>query len=408
MSYNDYDNRLEGYGDRRRNDEYGERRYDDPERRDDYGSRRTNDRDAPGDYGGSRSDDRERRDDYGSRRFDDNRESRDNYGERSNDARDRREDYDERRHDDRDRRDNYGERRQEGGGYGEAGDTRREAEPGYGERRQELREHGASGYGSGHPVGDLSYGSRRPDDPLYGGGGSQGDNYYDQSNRFDDEPNRRTGAPGGDLGGQSGGRFGGGSGGRDEYSIANSGTSNAGSPLKAVGAGSSYDFSGAETVAYERAGSSGDRSLFGTALSLLSGKKQSLEQEDVDEDDAVRQHKQFYGGGGQVNSQASSGNLGAAAAMQALKMFTGGQQDSSGGSSGGNSQNQFIGMAMAHAAELFDKESAQGHTQPDANKQDVVASAAQMALKMYLKSQMGGGNANSGGGGLMSLASKFL
>jgi hypothetical protein len=36
-----------------------------------------------------------------------------------------------------------------------------------------------------------------------------------------------------------------------------------------------------------------------------------------------------------------------------------------------------------------------------------VASAAQMALKMFMKSEMGGGGSSSGGG-LMSLASKFL
>jgi hypothetical protein len=47
-----------------------------------------------------------------------------------------------------------------------------------------------------------------------------------------------------------------------------------------------------------------------------------------------------------------------AAAMQALKMFTGGQ----GGGSGGGSQNQFVGMAMAQAAKLFDQQSASGNT----------------------------------------------
>lgn len=48
-----------------------------------------------------------------------------------------------------------------------------------------------------------------------------------------------------------------------------------------------------------------------------------------------------------------------------------------------------------------------------ASKQDVVAQAAQMALKMWMKSEMGGsaGGAGAGAGGssgLMSLASKLL
>lgn len=47
-----------------------------------------------------------------------------------------------------------------------------------------------------------------------------------------------------------------------------------------------------------------------------------------------------------------------------------------------------------------------------ANKQDAVGQAAQMALKMYMKSEMGGGKSHTGqsggSGGLMSLASRFL
>jgi hypothetical protein len=88
--------------------------------------------------------------------------------------------------------------------------------------------------------------------------------------------------------------------------------------------------------------------------------------------------------------------------MQALKMFTGG---SSGGSSGGGGQNQFIGMAMAQASKLFDQQSASGNAHPDATKESAVQQAAQTALQMYMKSQMGGGG---GASGLMGLASKFL
>jgi len=93
--------------------------------------------------------------------------------------------------------------------------------------------------------------------------------------------------------------------------------------------------------------------------------------------------------------------------MQALKMFTGGSGGGGGGmggSSGGGSQNQFVGMAMSEASKLFDQQSANGQVAPGTDKQSAINSAAKMAFQMYMKSQGGG----SGGGGLMSLASKFL
>jgi hypothetical protein len=91
---------------------------------------------------------------------------------------------------------------------------------------------------------------------------------------------------------------------------------------------------------------------------MLSGKKDKLKDEDVDEDDAVKQHEKFYGGGGHGgNEQASSNNVGAAAAMQAMKMFNNGSnEDAKGG------QNKFIGMAMGQAAQLFDKQQSEGKT----------------------------------------------
>jgi hypothetical protein len=51
---------------------------------------------------------------------------------------------------------------------------------------------------------------------------------------------------------------------------------------------------------------------------------------------------------------------------------------------------------------------------PEATKQDAVAQAAQMALKLYLKSEMSGGSgggSSSGGGAagtILNLAGKFL
>jgi len=133
--------------------------------------------------------------------------------------------------------------------------------------------------------------------------------------------------------------------------------------------------------------------------------KDKANNEDVDEDDAVKQHQKMYGSDGN-NEQASSNNVGAAAAMQALKMFNGGsQEDAKGG------QNKFIGLAMGQAAQLFDQQQAQGKTSPGATKQDAVAQAAQMALKFYMKSEAGGSGGSGGGsgmGGLLNIASKFM
>jgi hypothetical protein len=146
------------------------------------------------------------------------------------------------------------------------------------------------------------------------------------------------------------------------------------------------DLSGAASHAQEHAGDSGDSSIFSSVINHLG------------------QNKQFFGGGGSSQS-ASSGSMGAAAAMQALKMFTGGSSGSSGSSSqGGNSQNAFIGMAMAQASKLFDQQSSQGNVSSGSNKESAVQQAGEMALKMYMKSQGGG----SGASGLLSMASKFL
>lgn len=89
--------------------------------------------------------------------------------------------------------------------------------------------------------------------------------------------------------------------------------------------------------------------------------------------------------------------MGSAAAMQALKMFSGGQ-------GGGQSQNQFIAMAMGEASKLFDQQASQGNVAEGHDKNSAVMQAGEMALKMYMKSQGGGGGAS----GLMGLASKFM
>lgn len=95
--------------------------------------------------------------------------------------------------------------------------------------------------------------------------------------------------------------------------------------------------------------------------------------------------------------------MGSAAAMQALKMFSGG---GSGNSQGGNSQNAFLGMAMAEAGKLFDQQSSQGNVASGATKESAIQQAGEMALKFYMQSQ--GSSGGSGASGLLGLASKFL
>lgn len=97
--------------------------------------------------------------------------------------------------------------------------------------------------------------------------------------------------------------------------------------------------------------------------------------------------------------------MGSAAAMQALKMFTSGQ------AGGSNSQSQLIGLAMGEASKLFDSQASQGRVASGSSKESAVKQAGEMALKMYLKSQGGGGagGASAGGaGGLLDIARKFL
>ncbi|KAF4451075.1 beta-flanking protein [Fusarium austroafricanum] len=169
--------------------------------------------------------------------------------------------------------------------------------------------------------------------------------------------------------------------------------------------GGNIDFDNAKEEASQKAGSSGDKDLFGSILGALGQKQSKLADEDLDEEDAIKQHKSTYH---DEDSQQDSKSLGTAAAMQALKMYTQGQGQSGSGS-GSNSQTQFLGMALAEASKLFDNKAASGKVSDGTSKESVVQQAGEVALKMYLKNQMGGGGGEQGGaGGLMSLASKFL
>lgn len=193
----------------------------------------------------------------------------------------------------------------------------------------------------------------------------------------------------------------------------------------------SYDpeFSSAQHHAQSHESSS-DSSLFSSALGFLSDRKsQYSEQPDIDEEHLVQSHQRLYNGGGGggyggEQQQHDSSSLGAGAAMQALKMFTSG----GGGSSGGD-KNEFIGMAMAQASKLWEEKAGSGNVVShilfflwwwwwcgltgvcfgqSGDKQSAVNSAAEMAFKMYMKSQGSGSSGTGGPGALMSLASKFL
>lgn len=116
------------------------------------------------------------------------------------------------------------------------------------------------------------------------------------------------------------------------------------------------------------------------------------------------QHKKLYGGEDDGSTAHDSSSMGNAAALQALKMFASGGSDSSAGSS----KSEFIGLAMAEASKLFEQQSAAGKVSSDTSKESAVQQAGEMALKMYLKSKTGGGEAGGGSSGLLSLASKFM
>lgn len=105
-----------------------------------------------------------------------------------------------------------------------------------------------------------------------------------------------------------------------------------------------------------------ESSFFSKAVGFISEHKDSLKNEDVDEDRAVGAHQDLYGeGGGKQSHNADS--LGGGAAVQALKMFTGGEKghgDAQGGGGGEHDQNKFIGMAMAQAGKLWNQQNKEG------------------------------------------------
>jgi hypothetical protein len=235
----------------------------------------------------------------------------------------------------------------QGGGYdqgnsGYGGQNRRDDDSGYDQRRDELRNHGQSGYGSvfsllGVVNSQLTVQSSSVAGP--GGYGRGEENYGGPGGRLNSNNDYNDGDR--YNSGNNDGGYGGGNG-RPGHS---SGTGYGGVP------GGSDDYSSAAHTAAQHAGNSGDANMFSAALGMLSGHQ--AQQGNIDEDEAVRHHQQFYGGADQPHP-ASSASMGSAAAMQALKMFNGGGSSGNGGNRP-QSQNDFIGLAMGQAAKLFGK-----------------------------------------------------
>ncbi|KAF7712860.1 Uncharacterized protein PECH_001986 [Penicillium ucsense] len=171
------------------------------------------------------------------------------------------------------------------------------------------------------------------------------------------------------------------------------------------GHNNNYDDEFSSAASHAEQDSGQDRSFFSSALSFLNDRKSQLSDPsriEVDENHAVQAHNAMYNDNDDSGRRHDSSTVGAGAAMQALKMFTSG-----GNNDGGMDKNKLIGMAMAQAGQLWDKKSDSG-AQMEGDKQSAINNAAEMALKMYMKSQGGGIGGTGGPSGLLSLASKFL
>jgi len=272
----------------------------------------------------------------------------------------------------------------------------------------------------GYSGGNDTYGGNQGgygggDERRHGGndnyGGNQG-GYGGEERRQGDNQEERYGSGEGRHGNQ-GGNFGvtGGSeyntGGGAGYGNQSGGGYNnnqsqsGGYPSGPQGQGGN-EFGGALQHAQQQSGGGSEPSLFSNALGFLSNNKQDIKSSapDFDERQATHAHEAVYGQGD--NQQHDSQTLGMSAAIQAMQKFTGGgapQQpppQKEGGGLGGmisgmmgkekheqpppqpaglggmissmmggnqgsqQGQNQFIGLAMKEAAELFNKQEAQG------------------------------------------------
>ncbi|KAK4231233.1 hypothetical protein QBC38DRAFT_467224 [Podospora fimiseda] len=154
----------------------------------------------------------------------------------------------------------------------------------------------------------------------------------------------------------------------------------------------------AKYAAVNTSNESDDKHFFKSILTQLSDKKSSLEQEDIDEEDAITSHKSIFDPSIPTPSTTSS-SLGSAAALQALKLFN--ASPNTPAPADPKAQNAFVGLAMAQAAKLFDQKASEGKVSEGADKNTAVLKAGELALKMYLKGNKSGGvTSGAGFGGL--------
>ncbi|KAK3985364.1 hypothetical protein QBC44DRAFT_374184 [Cladorrhinum sp. PSN332] len=143
-----------------------------------------------------------------------------------------------------------------------------------------------------------------------------------------------------------------------------------------------------------------DKTFFKGILNQLSDKKPHLEEEDIDEEDAISSHRSIFdSSSASSTAPSSSSSLGSAAALQALKLFN--SSPDTPAPADPKAQNAFVGLAMAQAAKLFDQQASEGKVSSGtADKNTAVLKAGELALKMYLKGNKGGISSGSGFGGL--------
>jgi hypothetical protein len=346
----------------------------------------------------------------------------------------------------RDDGESYGrsEERREGGQHG----RREEEGDSYG-RDDERRGGGRGGreeegsYGGGEGRGEGGHHGRREDEGRQEEGGRRPEGREDRYEEGGRRPEGREDRYGGGGGG------GGGGGREDTYGKESAGSSYGSGPTGTSyggGGGSSDDYSGAAQAAQSHAGSSGDGDMFNNILGGLMGKKQQLQNEDVDEQDAVQQHQTLYGGGG-PSGPVSEKNMGVSSPLYSLfkkiqtwvtdhKMLGCCRHASTqnvrrqsrrsvcwgcwiskpihrNGDGSGRQTFRPTKCCWQHGMfclvypqlKIFQLTAQQSS---GASKESAVAQAGQMALKMYMKSEMGGGGAGGSAGGLLSMASKFL
>ena len=105
-----------------------------------------------------------------------------------------------------------------------------------------------------------------------------------------------------------------------------------------------------------------DTSFFSRAIGFISEHKDRLRGEEIDEGKAVDAHQTLYGSGsgGDGGKKHDAEFLGSGAAMQALKMFLESKDKDEKVGKEESGQNRLIGMAMAQAGRLWERDNKAG------------------------------------------------